>query len=223
MLPILYSFRRCPYAMRARYTLAVLDMPVLLREVVLKSKPSALLELGGRSSVPQLIDSNGTRYPESLDIIFWALSQTANTALHGQLWPKSCIKRHKINTWITYNDKTFKHWLDRYKYSNRYSEYPEEYYREKGEVFLRRLNNRLNQCSYLLGDEMSIVDIALFPFIRQFAAVDSGWFEASGYCKLKIWLDRFVRSEVFEKQVMEKFSAWEAESEDVVFPRKSLK
>ncbi len=208
--------------MRARYMLVLLGVPVLLREVVLKSKPEALLMLGGRSSVPQLVNINGDRYPESLDIIFWSLSQTTDMVFRDQLWPESPVTRHKIKAWIAYNDNRFKYWLDRYKYSDRYPEYFEGYYRQKGEVFLRRLEARLNRFSYLLGNEMTLADVALFPFIRQFAAVDSKWFEGAGYHKLKLWLDGFVTSELFTKGVMEKFSAWEEGSQNIVFPRERL-
>lgn len=217
MLPVLYSFRRCPYAMRARYVIALLRVSVHLREVMLKSKPSALLALGGRSSVPQLVDVDGTRYPESLDIIFWALSQCDDQKKVNALWPSKGLQRNKTNAWIAYNDHFFKYWLDRYKYADRYPEYYQSYYRNKGEIFLNRLDARLKENTFLFGQKMSVADIAIFPFIRQFAGVDNEWFELSQYDNVKRWLALFVNSEVF-KSVMMKYTAWEAGQDSIVFP-----
>ncbi|NLQ19143.1 glutathione S-transferase [Marinomonas sp. M1K-6] len=216
--PVLYSFRRCPYAMRARYVIAFLGIPVHLREVVLKSKPAALLALGGRSSVPQLIDVDGVRYPESLDIIFWALSKCDHKAKFAPLWPKNSVQQNKIKAWIAYNDHTFKYWLDRYKYADRYPEYDEGYYRARGEVFLQRLERRLNKKTFLLGERESLADMAIFPFIRQFAAVNQVWFDASQYPSVKSWLDGFIRSEIFQSVVMVKYPVWQAGQGEVSFP-----
>ena len=218
MLPVLYSFRRCPYAIRARYVIALINVPVRLREVVLKSKPAALLSLGGRSSVPQLIDVDGARYPESLDIIFWALSKADDRVSSDDLWPFQIIKQNKVKAWIKYNDRFFKYWLDRYKYADRYPEFSEGYYRRKGEVFLQRLDKRLKASAFLFGERVSVADIAVFPFVRQFAAVNQAWFELSEYHSLKVWLAGFLNSEVFKSVVMVKHSAWEAGQEDILFP-----
>ncbi|MBR7890023.1 glutathione S-transferase [Marinomonas sp. A79] len=218
MLPILYSFRRCPYAIRARYSLALLEVPVRLREVVLKSKPEALLALGGRSSVPQLIDPEGRRYPESMDIIFWALSVSQKSDVTLSLWPDEPRTRKKMLTWINYNDRFFKHWLDRYKYADRHPEHSEQYYRTKGEVLLARLENRLAKQHYLFGEEISIADVAIFPFIRQFAAVDQAWFDHSQYSKVRAWLTGFLQTECFTDVVMVKLPPWQAGQEEVLFP-----
>lgn len=213
---ILYSFRRCPYAMRARYAIATLGISVQLREVVLKNKPEALLSLGGRSTVPQLL-VGGMRYPESLDIIHWALKNSPNVLLVEQLWPSDPQKQAKISAWIGFNDHCFKPWLDRYKYADRYPEQSESDYREKGERFLKRINQRLEHHDFLLGNHMTIADIAVFPFIRQFAGVDSYWFEASEYLHLKRWLKAFLEGEYF-RVVMKKFSPWEEGQEILNFP-----
>jgi len=198
--------------------IALLNTTVELREVILKAKPSALLELGGRSTVPQLVDVDGKRYPESLDILFWSLSKTRDKSLSVKLWPEAAVKQSKIKAWINYNDASFKYWLDRYKYADRHLDYTEEYYRQKGEVFLTRLEKRLAHSNYLLGEEMTIADVAIFPFIRQFAGVNPKWFENSEYHYLKIWLERFMSSDVFNKTVMPKFAAWEEGQKEVVFP-----
>ena len=215
---MLYSFRRCPYAMRARYILALLDISVYLREVVLTSKPPELLALGGRSSVPQLIDIDGTRYPESLDIISWALSRSDDQKKVDRLWPTNNIQRNRMKVWIAYNDHFFKLWLDRYKYADRYPEFSESYYRKKGEVFLRRLDKRLCRNGFLFGENVSVVDIALFPFVRQFSGVNQEWFELSQYDNVKRWLAGFVNSEIFKSVVMMKHAAWEAGQEDIHYP-----
>ncbi len=217
-MPILYSFRRCPYAIRARYTLALLDCVVSLREVDLKSKPMALTSLGGRATVPQMLDEQGKRYPESLDIMFWALKQTAKKELIESLWPSSSVKQAKVSTWISYNDNRFKHWLDRYKYADRYPDGTEFDYRQRAEVFIKRLNKRLNQRKYLLGDDMSLADIAIFPFIRQFSNVDKDWFENSEYDSLKLWLDCFVSDEFFTEVIMKKLASWQNGQLDILFP-----
>jgi glutathione S-transferase len=217
LLPVLYSFRRCPYAIRARYIIASLELSVSLREVDLKSKPADLMSLGGRSSVPQLIDENGVRHPESLDIVFWALSKS-NHKKANELWSTSLMMQNKMQSWITYNDHFFKYWLDRYKYADRYPEYSQAYYRAKGEVFLQRLETRLEARAFLFGDKESVVDIATFPFIRQFAAVDSVWFESSQYHNVKAWLASFVNSVMFNTVVMVKHPVWQAGQEDVFFP-----
>ncbi|MGB3385112.1 MAG: glutathione S-transferase [Marinomonas sp.] len=218
MFPILYSFRRCPYAIRARYCLAILGVRVKLREVVLKAKPNALLSLGGSSTVPQLLTQNGERLPQSLDVIFWSLAQTENHSLAASLWPLQKTAQQKIVSWLNYNDRFFKYWLDRYKYADRHPDFSEQYYRMRGEVFLARLEARLSARAFIMGDQMSLADICLFPFIRQFAAVDSDWFNASKYEKVKGWLSGFLMSESFS-EVMKKYPAWEEGQEVVYFPR----
>lgn len=216
MTAILYSFRRCPYAMRARYMIATLNVSLQLREVVLKAKPEELLSLGGRSTVPQLIVDD-QRYPESLDIMFWALRSSEESEVAELLWPSDVKSQANIMAWVRYNDECFKPWLDRYKYADRYPEHPESYYREKGERFLKRLDNRLSKQKYLRGDEMTLADIAIFPFIRQFAGVDRQWFDQSEYQSLKSWLMNFVDGERFQK-VMTKYPAWQSNQQPTYFP-----
>ena len=218
MFPVLYSFRRCPYAIRARYTLSLLGVNVYFREVDLKRKPQALLSLGGRSSVPQLVDTEGNRYPESLDIIFWALSRVEHGLDIERIWPNESTKKNNMMAWVRYNDHIFKIWLDRYKYADRHPEYSQIYYYEKGEVFLKRLNQRLANKTYLFGENVSVADIAVFPFVRQFAGVDQKRFDESPYHHLKLWLARFLDSSLFKDIVMKKYSTWEIGQEEVVFP-----
>ncbi|MCW4628993.1 MULTISPECIES: glutathione S-transferase [Marinomonas] len=215
---MLYSFRRCPYAIRVRYTLAFLNVSVYLREVILKAKPDALLSLGGRSTVPQLIDVDGARYAESSDIIFWALSKSSIKNRSQQLWPSEIKQRNNMQAWIAYNDHFFKYWLDRYKYADRYPDFSEVYYRSKGEIFLQRLENRLKKRSYLFGESETLPDIMIFPFVRQFVAVNQSWFDISQYNNVKVWLARFINSALFQSVVMIKHSAWQAGQAEVPFP-----
>jgi len=214
----MYSFRRCPYAIRARYTIAVVGISIELREVVLKSKPQALLSLGGRSSVPQLIDTEGVRYSESLDVMLWALSQHHNSSVSRVLWPESMLQRNKIMAWIQYNDRFFKYWLDHYKYADRFPEFGEEYYRNKGEIFLKRLNKRLERSAFLFGNDCCLADIAIFPFVRQFAAVRPSWFDLSEYSHVRLWLENFLSSDLFKLTVMKKVPVWQAGQEMILFP-----
>lgn len=218
-LPILYSFRRCPYAMRARYVLITLNVPVALREVVLKNKPEALLSLGGRSTVPQLIDTDGTRYEESMDIIFWALTKSIESksiegkSINNDFFPKEKVDR--IKAWAFQNDFRFKPWLDKYKYADRHPEHDSEYYRHQGERFLRRIEKALKASPYLLGHSISLADAVVFPFIRQFRGVDSFWFDQSQYQRTKQWLESLIESDTFQK-VMIKHEAWQPEHKDVI-------
>lgn len=215
-LPILYSFRRCPYAMRARLALVYSGLEVELREIILKAKPEEMLAASPKGTVPVLITVDGTVIDESLDIMYWAL---------GQSDPKNLLSRDcrqvqaEISKLIEENDLVFKGHLDQYKYHDRHPEQPQSYYRSQGELTLRKLEERLNQHKYLLGDSPNLADLAIFPFIRQFAHVDREWFYSSEYKALQSWLDGFLESEQFQK-VMNKFSQWAPESEPIFFPQK---
>lgn len=196
--PVLYSFRRCPYAMRARLAIATAQIKVELREVELRNKPDALLLASPKGTVPVLQLGDGEVIDESLDIMIWALHQ-----YDPEHWLESQTRQL-----IQWNDGAFKYYLDRYKYADRYPEHSKLAYRERGELFLAELEQRLNQRKYLCGDHFSLADAALLPFIRQFAAVDAGWFEMSPYPALKKWLYQFQSSRLFEA-VMTKYLPWQ--------------
>ncbi len=196
MLPILYSYRRCPYAMRARMAIYNANIVVEIREIALRDKPAHMLKMSPKGSVPVLILQNAVVIEQSLDIMFWALQQHDPND-----WLKADIDY--MLALIAKNDSHFKQALDAYKYPERYPQFTQKHYRQQGEVFLQKLENLLNQHVYLFKDTASLADIAIFPFIRQFAAVDSNWFESSNYPKLQIWLKRLIQSELFER-VMEK-------------------
>ena len=202
-LPILYTFRRCPYAMRARAALIQSSIPFELREVVLRAKPAAMLTASPKGSVPVLVLPDGRVIEQSWDIMLWALRHN-----DAQNW----LGEHEDNLpaalpLVLENDTTFKRALDCYKYPERHLDQPQHFYRAQGEVFLQQLEARLNITAFLLGKEMSIADAALLPFVRQFAAVDAAWFPSAPYPKLRDWLDRFTTSELFA-QVMQKFPVW---------------
>ncbi len=214
MLGILYSFRRCPYAMRARLALAYCVEPEQfeLREVVLKDKPQAMLDISPKATVPVLQLTDDKVLEESLDIMQFALSKAPD--LSPTLYPNHL--QHDINELIEFNDGPFKWALDRYKYADRYEE-SEAFYREQGEVFLTRLNERLEHSPFLMGDEVTLADLAIFPFVRQFAHVNKAWFEASPYTHLQTWLGHWLESPLFIR-IMKKYTQWAVENEPVYFP-----
>ena len=190
---VLYSFRRCPYAMRARMALRYSGVPLSIVEVSLKAKPAEMLVASPKGTVPVLVCADGSVIEQSLDIMHWALA------------------RHDPDNWlqpgcaalIEENDTRFKVLLDRYKYAIRYPEHPMEYYRAQGAEFLQRLEDVLARSAYLAGPTLSLADVALAPFVRQFAHVDRDWFEQAPYPRLNAWLEQFLASELFSS-VMKK-------------------
>ena len=206
-LPILYSFRRCPYAIRARLAIKMSGIDTELREIKLSNKPTEMLVSSPKGTVPVLVLPNGAVIDESKDIMGWALN------------------RHDPNNWLTndaavlkevdylidFNDFEFKKYLDLYKYADRYPEKSAEYYRQQGEVFLEKLERKLYETQFILKDEITFVDMAVFPFIRQFAFVDKDWFDKSQYKKLKIWLELLLKTSLFN-DVMNKYPLWTSEN-----------
>jgi Glutathione S-transferase len=147
---------------------------------------------------------------ESLDIMCWALR--LNDPQH---W-LTAWQQNEIQTLIHWNDGEFKHYLDRYKYADRYPEHPQQYYRHQGELFLTELEQRLQQTSYLAGAQFSIADAAIAPFIRQFAAVDSEWFASNRYHALRKWLQEFLDSTLFQS-VMQQYLPWVPDTDEAIF------
>lgn len=211
--PILYSFRRCPYAMRARMAILVSDRQVELREVVLRDKPAHMLEISPKGEVPVLLLGNGTVVDESLDVMSWALEQSDPNGWLGQ----SSNDLSEMQDLIGRCDGDFKHHLDRYKYASRYEGAEAEEHREAAEVFLQELEERLAANSFLFGPEPLLADYAIMPFIRQFANTDRGWFDASPYINLQAWLEGLLASDTF-LQVMPKYAQWHAGDEVTLFP-----
>jgi glutathione S-transferase len=191
MLPILYSYRRCPYAMRARMALSYAGIPVETREISLKDKPAHMLQVSAKGTVPVLVLTNGQVIDQSLEIMQWALQQR-----DADGWLRADPQHAALL--MAENDGSFKQNLDRYKYAVRFPEHAAEDYRQQGELFLDKLEQQLQQTSFLLSNKISLADIAIFPFIRQFSAVDADWFESSDYIKLKSWLQCMVESDLFQ-------------------------
>jgi len=210
--PVLYSFRRCPYAIRARMALKYANISVYLREVELRNKPAALLQYSPKGTVPVIIFPDGSVIDESRDIMLWALSIN-----DPEQWlPKQADLSEQINILLDKNDFEFKANLDKYKYSDRFPEKTALEYRALGEQFLILLEARLSQHWFLVSDTLSMADIGVFPFIRQFAQVDSVWFEQADYPYLQAWLDYFLRSDIFTG-IMQKYTPWTENAEPLLF------
>jgi glutathione S-transferase len=190
--PILYSFRRCPYAMRARLALLVSDAAFTLREVKLSAKPPEMLAASPKGTVPVLVLSDGTVIDESLDIMRWAL---------GRNDPERWLNGDDAGL-IATNDGAFKHHLDRYRYPHRHGSDAGEH-RAAALALLQPLEERLGHGRYLCGPTRSLTDAALMPFVRQFAATDLVWFDAQPLPAVQRWLAEQIASPLFGR-VMEK-------------------
>jgi glutathione S-transferase len=211
--PVLYSFRRCPYAMRARLAIAASGIQVELREIVLKDKPQAMLTASPKGTVPVLITTDGQVIDESLDVMQWALEQS-----DPQNWLTSDPTEQALTSkLIKQNDGEFKYYLDRYKYADRYPEHKPIYYRQQAELTLSELEKRLAETQFLVSDQLSFADIAILPFIRQFALADKEWFDGAFYPRLQAWLEQFLTSALFNS-IMAKLPPWQQGGEVVYFP-----
>lgn len=198
MLPILYTFRRCPYAIRARLALLYAGIIVEEREVDLKNKPIELLELSAKATVPVLVLEGGRVVDQSIDIIKWALQQSDPCQ-----WMSDDLKK-ETDELIHINDYQFKPILDNYKYSNRSEILDPIIYRDQAGNYLSKLNLLLKQHQYLLANRITIADIAIFPFIRQFCGVDEKWFLESEYTLLVNWLKNFLSLDLFIRVMTKK-------------------
>jgi len=196
--PILYSFRRCPYAIRARMVLSYMEVSVELREVLLNERPQSLYKISSKGTVPVLLLNDGKVLDESLDIMLWAIKQGEQKLYEDKL--------NEQNQLIKYNDTKFKYWLDKYKYHVRYLEHSRDYYQRKCSKTLAEYDMMLRGNAYLMGDRIRLADIAIFPFIRQCANVDQNWFN-NKYPNLNQWLEIWKESRLF-KSVMMKYNQW---------------
>ena len=189
-LALLYSYRRCPYAMRARMALSYAGIAYQVQDISLKDKPPSLLAVSPKGTVPVLVLPDGRVLDQSLDIMHWALQQHDPAQ-----WLD--IDREKSQALINENDGSFKQALDNYKYATRFPEQSAASYRSQAEVFLRKLEQALQDQPFLSGAHLSLTDMAIFPFIRQFAAVDANWFVQTTYPKLQAWLQARLESSLF--------------------------
>ena len=211
--PVLYSFRRCPYAMRARLALAASGTVCELREVVLARKPAALLTASPKGTVPVLVLPDGQVLEQSLDIMLWALRR------HDPLqWlPGSAEGMDYALQLIAQCDGEFKANLDRYKYPNRYALPDGSAHRAQGARFLQTLNERLGLHRCLMGEHFGLLDAAIAPFVRQFAHTDAVWFASQAWPNLQQWLSAFEASGDYAR-VMDKFAAWAEGQAALLFP-----
>ena len=201
-LPIFWTFRRCPYAMRARVAVQGAGIDVEWREIMLRDKPREMLEASPKGTIPVLVLENGTVLEESLDIIHWALGQQDP---NGWL-PQTADEQHQTHHLIAQNDGPFKRLLDRYKYAPKGDENGLKA-RDEALSFLGDLEQRLKPHGQLLRPTPSLADYALFPFVRQFAHVDVIWFQQQDLPCLQTWLENHLNSSLFSK-IMEKRPLW---------------
>ena len=200
MTPTLYSYRRCPYAMRARMALKYAGIQVEHREIELHNKPQSMLQLSPKGTVP-VLRMNDLVLDQSLDILHWALQQSDP---HG--WRE--VDESIANSWVEKNDGPFKTLLDQYKYPNRFPELePEAVLDEALQVMLIPMEQTLQNFQYLMGGRLTWVDVAIFPFIRQFSMVDPKRFEQLPIPAVKKWLNHQLESELFDS-VMQKHPTW---------------
>jgi len=204
---VLWSFRRCPYAMRGRMGLKASGLDYEHREILLRDKPQDMLNASSKGTVPVFIKEDGDVIEESLDLLKWALTQN-----DPQGWLNCDLD--EANNLITANDTDFKHHLDRYKYASRYNDGAKRgdvdmNHRLEAEKHIQNLENRLAGGPYLLGQKQSLADIAIFPFMRQFANVEPEWWNSAPYPNTRGWLTRHIESDMF-KSIMTKYPLWTA-------------
>ena len=212
-LPILYSLRNCPYAMRARLAIFKAKQAVLLRDLVLSNKPAAMIAVSPKGTVPVLVLANGTVIEESLEVMLWALQQTdPDGLLHCQKEGALPAMLLLINEF----DNDFKISLEAYKCAKRYQEDNVTQCRAVCQQYIQQLEQRLTEHTFLMSDKESLADIALIPFIRQFARVERQWYLQSPYPMVRRWLNSYLQSPVFTK-VMAKHPLWADEPQDVLF------
>ena len=212
--PILYSFRRCPYAMRARMALFISNITCELREVKLSNKPSEMLSLSSKGTVPVLLLEDGSVIDESLDIMFWALEKNDTNSLFRDYM----INEAENKKFLNMIDIDFKYALDRYKYPNRYDNVDPIMYREICHNILIGINDKINENNYIYGKYLSFIEIATLPFIRQFRIADPSWFDNEmPQTKIKNWLTNFLNLPIF-RQIMTKYPEWVNEKEQFFFP-----
>ena len=212
---ILYTFRRCPYAMRARLAIQSSGVQVELREIVLRDKAPEFVAASAKATVPVLQPAAGDMLEESYDIMRWALAQNDPEdwlhPLSGDL-----AGAEKL---ILQGDGEFKTNLDNYKYADRKAGDDGKSAREQAGGFLDVLNGRLENSEYLYGGRISLADMAIAPFVRQFANIDRTWFDAQDWPFLQRWLNDFLSSERFLK-IMKKYSKWQTGDLASVFPER---
>ncbi len=207
-LPILYSFRRCPYAMRARMSIMISETKVILREVVLRDKPDAMITASPKATVPILVLPDSTVLEQSLDIMHWALRQND---------PQHWLKHEKqANALIEQADGPFKMALDRYKYHRRYEDANPIDEQAKALNILQKWDAIIGDKPCFYGEHNGVADFAIFPFVRQFANHDRDWFDAQDIPNIQCWLTGHLASPLFQS-IMHKYPPWHSGDERLIF------
>jgi len=199
--------------MRARLALMVSNRVCELREVVLRDKPQEMLEVSAKGTVPILIDVDGRVLDQSIDIMLWALRQHDP---EKWLMPEQGSVTEMLEL-IALFDEGFKYHLDRYKYPNRYPGVDAQAHRHEGSLYLGRLSAQLSATKYLFGNNVALADMAIAPFVRQFAHTDRAWFNEQPWPGLQAWLAEFTESQIYSS-VMQKYPPWASGNAGVVFP-----
>jgi glutathione S-transferase len=215
-LPVLYSLRNCPYAMRARLAIYKSKQTVELRDVVLKHKPPEMIAASSKATVPILVLATAQVIDESLEVMLWALGESdpdnllriENSKQSVSLnETKPSIETKDILKLIDLFDSEFIPCLDAYKCAKRYHESNLKECRHACEVYIQKLEHRLSLHKYLIDDNESMADIALLPFIRKFAKVERQWYRQSSYPNIRHWLNQYLQSALFNK-VMAQHPLW---------------
>ena len=218
-MPIFWSFRRCPYAMRARLAVKSAGLEVELREILLRDKPEAFLAVSQTATVPVLVGEDGQVIEESRDIMFWALQKSGDPEHWLSGWERDATG---LQAFLDQLDGPFKTNLDKYKYSSRFAEDKADaaelacFHRAEGAAFLQEINARLNAHPFLNGGEAGLADYAALPFVRQFRIADIPWFDEQEWPALHQWLQRFLASQRFA-DIMYKYTPWKPGDVPVIF------
>ena len=209
--PILYTFRRCPYAMRARFVLRHSHKKIELREIKLQKKPNDFLNTSPKGTVPVLALSKKEVLDQSLDIMMWCLQSSDNSKINDL---KNNLPNNLLDQ-IKDLDNEFKTNLDKYKYPNRFKDNDKNLSRDNNLKFLKKLNENLKNSIFLNSNKIGLLDYAIFPFIRQFRNVDIEWFENLNLSFLNSWYLSIVESKAFF-DIMKKYKVWDAEDKPII-------
>ncbi len=210
-LPILYSFRRCPYAMRARAALLVSEQQVCLREIILSKKPEHMLTISPKGTVPVLLLTDGTVIDESLEIMLWTLQRSDPK---GWLKPSVGTLDDALAL-ISKCDGEFKTNLDRFKYADKNENADPVFHRTCAEIFLEELETRLVTTRFLCGKTQTLADQAIMPFVRQFAGAAGSWFNTAPYPATRAWLNALIAAPMFDA-IMAKVEPWQENSPEII-------
>jgi len=213
-MPILYSFKRCPYAMRARMALYLSNTVVELREVSLRDKPQSMLEISPKGTVPVLILDDGNVIDESIEIIEWCIKKKKNIFTETLNSDQELFTEDAIKLF----DEKFKFHLDRYKYATRYEDVDEILHRESCVEILKTMENKISNKIFFYTDHLNKIDICILPFIRQFRIANPEWFDNHiEFPKVQKWLDNFLKSSILE-EIMVSHEVWKKNNTAIFFP-----